>query len=261
MKLPHRLIQVPCQGGNRLRAHRFAGQNRHHPSHLARADAAQKSLPDQHRHLFGPPLKLLQPRRQKVLVSESARSAAGSSPSGSRNRAHKSHCGIHARRRPVDKGPVPSTGRGPAAIPYSKTAATPLVSGHTYRPRKLSCRSLTKCWKCSVISVTFAIGCKSPFLRIGFRSLGQNQLTPSRFYTKEFIIMSLLMLPDFGVPDTWIKAVPSRIQFRRMTSGNVLGLPGSLPGPMKLRPRASVFAVSDHGDSGDLLCHSARPLG
>src|SRR6266487_2104093 len=30
-------------------------------------------------------------------------------------------------------------------------------------PQKLSCTSRTKCWNCSVIGVTFAIGCKPPF--------------------------------------------------------------------------------------------------
>ena len=88
-------------------------------------------------------------------------------------------------RRPVNRAPVPSTDRGPAAIPYSKTAARQPASGHTYRP-KLSCNSLTKCWKCSVISVTFAVGCKSPFRRFRFLLGSQNLLTPSCFYTQEF---------------------------------------------------------------------------
>jgi hypothetical protein len=39
MELAHRLVQIPRQLGNRLRAHRFSGQRGHHPPHLPGADA------------------------------------------------------------------------------------------------------------------------------------------------------------------------------------------------------------------------------
>src|SRR6476646_9757483 len=58
-----------------------------------------------------------------------------------------------------------------------------------------------------------------------------------------FIIINLLMLPDLGAPDIWIKAEPPPIQFRRVRSGNVLGLAALLAGTTKLRPLPSVFAV------------------
>src|SRR5947209_18382239 len=47
-------------------------------------------------------------------------------------------------------------------------------------PQKLSFISARKCWKCSVIGIIFAIGCRSPF-RKGFSLRGQSQLTPSCF--------------------------------------------------------------------------------
>src|SRR6476469_3481057 len=37
-----------------------------------------------------------------------------------------------------------------------------------------------------------------------------------------FIIINLLMLPDLGAPDIWIKAEPPPIQFRRVKLRNVL---------------------------------------
>src|SRR3954469_12021542 len=46
-------------------------------------------------------------------------------------------------------------------------------------PQKLSFRSARKCWKCSLMDVIFAMGCKSPFREFGFSSSGQSQLTPS----------------------------------------------------------------------------------
>src|SRR5579862_9207656 len=69
MKLPHRLIQIPCQLRHRLRAYRFSGHGRHYPTHLPRADPAQKRLPDQQRDLLRPPLKTPQPHRQKALLT------------------------------------------------------------------------------------------------------------------------------------------------------------------------------------------------
>src|SRR5438270_1138264 len=46
-------------------------------------------------------------------------------------------------------------------------------------PQKLSFISARKCWKCSLIGIIFAIGCRSPFQeRISL--VRQSQLTPSR---------------------------------------------------------------------------------
>src|SRR5205807_4202875 len=47
-------------------------------------------------------------------------------------------------------------------------------------PQKLSFISARKCWKCSVIGIIFAIGCRSPF-RKGFSLLGKANLHPLAF--------------------------------------------------------------------------------
>src|SRR5271165_626195 len=47
-------------------------------------------------------------------------------------------------------------------------------------PQKLSCNSATKCWKCSVIGIIFAMGVGLLFWN-GFSLRGQSQLTPSCF--------------------------------------------------------------------------------
>src|SRR5258708_191098 len=67
MELAHGFVQIARQLRHRLCAHHFFGHRGHYPSHLPRADAAQKRFPDQHRDLFGPPLKTFHPARQKTL--------------------------------------------------------------------------------------------------------------------------------------------------------------------------------------------------
>src|SRR5439155_18797681 len=49
-------------------------------------------------------------------------------------------------------------------------------------PQKLSFISARKCWKCSLIGIIFAIGCRSPFQE-RLSLVRQSQLTPSRLYT------------------------------------------------------------------------------
>src|SRR5439155_15187318 len=46
-------------------------------------------------------------------------------------------------------------------------------------PQKLSFISARKCWKCSLIGIIFAIGCRSPFQE-RLSLVRQSQLTPSR---------------------------------------------------------------------------------
>jgi hypothetical protein len=51
------------------------------------------------------------------------------------------------------------------------------------------------------------------------------------------------MLPDFGVPDDWIKATQQPIQIRRMSSGKVHGF---------VEPAtAGIFNVGNSGDFGN----------
>jgi hypothetical protein len=64
-----------------------------------------------------------------------------------------------------------------------------------------------------------------------------------------FIIINIcylpVMLPDFGVPDDWIKAAPPPIQIRRMSSVKVLEL-------MDLEPAsAGIFNFWQSGDFGN----------
>src|SRR6185503_2817709 len=67
MKLLHRLIYVARQPRDRLRTDCLARHDRDYPSHLTRADAAQKCFPNEQRYFWCAPLKLFQPRRQKAL--------------------------------------------------------------------------------------------------------------------------------------------------------------------------------------------------
>ena len=55
----HQTVQVATQFRDRLRAHHFARQDRHHPPHLPGRDAAQKRFPDQQHHFVRPALKPL----------------------------------------------------------------------------------------------------------------------------------------------------------------------------------------------------------
>src|SRR6267378_3562596 len=58
-------------------------------------------------------------------------------------------------------------------------------------PQKLSCNSSTKCWKCSLITVIFAMGVSLLFWN-GFSLRGQSQLTPSCFlHNRIYITLDL----------------------------------------------------------------------
>src|SRR5207245_1763159 len=53
-------------------------------------------------------------------------------------------------------------------------------------PQKVSFRSRTKCWNCSVIGATFAMGCKLLFKDLVLASEAKTNLHPPHFYTPEF---------------------------------------------------------------------------
>jgi len=127
MKLAHRLVQTAGQLRHCLRAHYFARQNAHHPPRLPGAEAAQKCLPDQHRHLLRPPLKRFQPARQKAL------------PTGTRHPqpegAEASHEIALVVAVAVGLPPVPSPLIG---LPHRKAVPLPLrVSLEKLFPRQL----------------------------------------------------------------------------------------------------------------------------
>src|ERR1700735_155335 len=71
------------------------------------------------------------------------------------------------------------------------TRARPVFRSRTscvcpYRsPQKLSFISARKCWKCSVIGIIFAIGCRSPFGK-ALACEAKANLHPLAFYTIEF---------------------------------------------------------------------------
>src|SRR5207244_12696656 len=57
-------------------------------------------------------------------------------------------------------------------------------------PQKLSFISARKCWKCSLIGIIFAIGCRSPFQE-RLSLVRQSQLTPSRLlHNQRYVTLS-----------------------------------------------------------------------
>ena len=69
MELPHSMVQIASQVGNRLRTDRLARQRSHHTAHLTGGDAAQKSLADQQGQFRGAALELVDRRRKKAAIA------------------------------------------------------------------------------------------------------------------------------------------------------------------------------------------------
>src|SRR5262252_9764457 len=91
-------------------------------------------------------------------------------------------------------------------------------------PQKVSFTSARKCWKCSVIGVTFAIGCKPPFLRIWFSLASKNQLTPSYFLHKGIYVTPIggefATPPDLPSVLPWgARARAGKKEFARAANG------------------------------------------
>src|SRR5437016_10155512 len=63
-------------------------------------------------------------------------------------------------------------------------------------PQKLSFISARKCWKCSLIGIIFAIGCRSPFQE-RLSLVRQSQLTPSRLlHNQRYVTPYILILEE-----------------------------------------------------------------
>src|SRR3954451_3994034 len=67
VKLPHSIVQFARQFRDRLRTYRLACKRRHDTTHLARGDAPQKRFANQHSHIFGTSLELLNSLWDEVL--------------------------------------------------------------------------------------------------------------------------------------------------------------------------------------------------
>src|SRR5439155_14083418 len=66
-------------------------------------------------------------------------------------------------------------------------------------PQKLSFISARKCWKCSLIGIIFAIGCRSPFQE-RLSLVRQSQLTPSRLLHNQRYVTIKRTAPCPGLP-------------------------------------------------------------
>src|SRR5439155_20227334 len=110
---------------------------------------------------------------------EYAQPAAGWCRSGSQNPARSSRCDrLAVGHAAVRTAPSPHSDRVAAPTAARKTAAR-LASSARTNPQKLSFISARKCWKCSLIGIIFAIGCRPPFQE-RLLLVRQSQLTPSR---------------------------------------------------------------------------------
>ena len=86
---------------------------------------------------------------------------------------------------------------GPCDSSSRKPCHASLVCPYT-SPQELSFISVRKCWKCSVIGIIFAIGCRSPFQE-RLLLVRQSQLTPSRFlHNRIYVTGSALGRGSFG---------------------------------------------------------------
>src|SRR5439155_574202 len=63
-------------------------------------------------------------------------------------------------------------------------------------PQKLSFISARKCWKCSLIGIIFAIGCRSPFQE-RLSLVRQSQLTPSRLLHNQRYVTAQPVVSNF----------------------------------------------------------------
>src|SRR5881275_1055001 len=111
---------------------------------------------------------------------EYAQPAAGWCRSGSQNPARSSRCDrLAVGHAAVRTAPSPNSDRVAAPTAARKTAARASFVCPYKSPQKLSFISARKCWKCSLIGIIFAIGCRSPFQE-RLSLVRQSQLTPSR---------------------------------------------------------------------------------
>src|SRR5438552_15935590 len=111
---------------------------------------------------------------------EYAQPAAGWCRSGSQNPARSSRCDrLAVGHAAVRTAPSPNSDRVAAPTAARKTAARASFVCPYKSTQKLSFISARKCWKCSLIGIIFAIGCRSPFQE-RLSLVRQSQLTPSR---------------------------------------------------------------------------------
>src|SRR5438876_2110843 len=122
---------------------------------------------------------------------EYAQPAAGWCRSGSQNPARSSRCDrLAVGHAAVRTAPSPHSDRvaAPTAAPKNRCQASFVCPYKS--PQKLSFISARKCWKCSLIGIIFAIGCRSPFQE-RLSLVRQSQLTPSRLLHNQRYVTAL----------------------------------------------------------------------
>src|SRR5439155_12838980 len=144
---------------------------------------------------------------------EYAQPAAGWCRSGSQNPARSSRCDrLAVGHAAVRTAPSPHSDRVAAPTAARKTAARLASSARINRPRNSlsSFISARKCWKCSLIGIIFAIGCRSPFQE-RLSLVRQSQLTPSRLLHNQRYVTFFMLLSFFHARATR----PRKFQPRR----------------------------------------------
>src|SRR5207245_6723848 len=93
-------------------------------------------------------------------------------------------------------------------------------------PQKLSFISARKCWKCSLIGIIFAIGCRSPFQE-RLSLVRQSQLTPSRLLHNQRYVTGLAA--DITNPALYTSEDSRSVSSRALGSCTSLGGRRSFP--------------------------------
>jgi hypothetical protein len=132
-----------------------------------------------HRHLFGPPLKLAHHLQRKPPPA-AARSLQPQRPEAGHETSPVIAIAVILPPLPPPVARLTVYRSRCRSLSKAKNCSADCRTRPCRSPQKLSVNPSTKCWKCSLIGVTFAPGCKSPFQRTSFSCFGQNQLTPSR---------------------------------------------------------------------------------
>src|SRR5439155_16375053 len=110
-----------------------------------------------------------------------ARCATESSQNESQNPARSSHCGRRAAFPASVHTPQPENRSRCRSDGNSKNRCQACRVCPYSSPQKLSFISARKCWKCSLIGIIFAIGCRSPFPGIGLACQAKPTYTLSLF--------------------------------------------------------------------------------
>src|SRR5438876_1812436 len=144
---------------------------------------------------------------------EYAQPAAGWCRSGSQNPARSSRCDrLAVGHAAVRTAPSPHSDRvaAPTAAPKNRCQASFVCPYKS--PQKLSFISARKCWKCSLIGIIFAIGCRSPFQE-RLSLVRQSQLTPSRLLHNQRYVTQCTGIAVDSAGNAYIAGATTSIDF------------------------------------------------